>query len=82
MSFEDGIKMWREDIGQFYDEHFSEEEMEILYEIVRGNVDIDTLKEKLIDFFEDSDIPAIPFFNLNNNSHVLLRLVLLCYHCD
>ena len=58
MSFEDGIKMWREDIGQFYDEHFSEEEMEILYEIVRGNVDVDTLKEKLVDFFEDSDIPT------------------------
>ena len=59
MSFEDGIKMWREDIGQFYDEHFSEEEMEILYEIVRGNVDVDTLKEKLVDFFEDSDIPCL-----------------------
>jgi hypothetical protein len=41
MSFEDGIKMWREEIGQYYDEHFSEEEMEILYEIVRGNVDVD-----------------------------------------
>ncbi len=50
MSFEDGIKMWREEIGQYYDEHFSEEEMEILYEIVRGNVDVDTMKEKLIDF--------------------------------
>ena len=30
-SFEDGIKMWREEIGQYYDEHFSEEEMEILF---------------------------------------------------
>ena len=36
MSFEDGIKMWREEVGQYYDEHFSEEEMEILYDIVRG----------------------------------------------
>ena len=52
--------MWREEIGQYYDEHFSEEEMEILYEIVRGNVDVDTLKEKLVDFFEDSDIPSYP----------------------
>ena len=49
MSFEDGIKMWREEVGQYYDEHFSEEEMEILYDIVRGNVDVDTMKEKLIE---------------------------------
>ena len=74
MSFEDGIKMWREDIGQFYDEHFSEEEMEILYEIVRGNVDVDTLKEKLVDFFEDSDIPSLPFFDLKTDEGLLDRL--------
>ena len=35
MSFEDGIKMWRDEVGQYYDDHFSEEEMEILYDIVR-----------------------------------------------
>ena len=35
MSFEDGIKMWRRH-RTIYDEHFSEEEMKILYEIVRG----------------------------------------------
>ena len=74
MSFEDGIKMWREEIGQYYDEHFSEEEMEILYEIVRGNVDVDTMNEKLIEFFEDSDIPAIPFFNLKTDEGLLDRL--------
>ena len=28
-----------------------EEEMEILYDIVRGNVDVDSLKEKLKEFF-------------------------------
>ena len=22
MSFEDGIKMWREEVGQYYDDHF------------------------------------------------------------
>ena len=74
MSFEDGIKMWREEIGQYYDEHFSEEEMEILYEIVRGNVDVDTLKEKLVDFFEDSDIPTLPFFDLKTDEGLLDRL--------
>ena len=71
MSFEDGIKMWREEIGQYYDEHFSEEQMEILYEIVRGNVDVDTMKEKLIEFFEDSDIPAIPFFSFIVQSFII-----------
>ena len=30
MSFEWGIKDWREDIGEYYDQHFSEEEMEII----------------------------------------------------
>jgi secreted Zn-dependent insulinase-like peptidase len=74
MSSDEGVKMWREDIGQFYDDHFSEEEMEILYEIVRGNVDVDTLKEKLVDFFEDSDIPSLPFFDLKTDEGILDRL--------
>ena len=74
MSFEDGIKMWREEVGQYYDEHFSEEEMEILYDIVRGNVDVDTMKEKLIEFFEDSEMPSLPFFNLQTDDGLLDRL--------
>ena len=74
MSFEDGIKMWREEVGQYYDDHFSEEEMEILYDIVRGNVDVDSLKEKLKEFFEDSDTPSLPFFNLDTEEGLLDRL--------
>ena len=68
------IELALDEIGQYYDEHFSEEEMEILYEIVRGNVDVDTLKEKLVDFFEDSDIPTLPFFDLKTDEGLLDRL--------
>ena len=74
MSFEDGIKMWREDIGQFYDEHFSEEEMEIIYEIIRGNVGMETLREKIKEFFDDSGIPSVPFMDLDKDEGLLERL--------
>ena len=47
MRFEWDIKDWREDIGEYYDQHFSEEEMEIIYEIIRGNVGMETLREKI-----------------------------------
>ena len=56
MSFEWGIKDWREDIGEYYDQHFSEEEMEIIYEIIRGNVGMETLREKLKEFFDKNDL--------------------------
>ena len=32
------------------------------------------MKEKLIEFFEDSDIPSIPFFNLKTDEGLLDRL--------
>ena len=44
---EPDIKAYREDVGEYYDHHFSEEEMEIIYEIIRGNVPVDALREKL-----------------------------------
>ena len=74
MSFEWGIKDWREDIGEYYDQHFSEEEMEIIYEIIRGNVGMETLREKLKEFFEDSGIPSVPFMDLNTDDGLLDRL--------
>ena len=74
MSFEWDIKDWREDIGEYYDQHFSEEEMEIIYEIIRGNVGMETLREKLKEVFDDSGIPSVPFMDLNKDEGLLERL--------
>ena len=74
MSFEWDIKDWREDIGEYYDQHFSEEEMEIIYEIIRGNVGMETLREILKEFFDDSGIPSVPFMDLNKDEGLLERL--------
>ena len=48
--------------------------MEILYDIVRGNVDVDSLKEKLKEFFEDSDMPSPTILNLDTDEGLLDRL--------
>ncbi len=74
MNFDFDIKSLREDIGEYYDQHFSEEEMEIIYEIIRGNVGMETLREKLKEFFDDSGIPYVPFINLNTDKGILDRL--------
>ena len=74
MSFDFNIKSLREDIGEYYDQHFSEEEMEIIYEIIRGNVGMETLREKIKEFFDDSGIPSVPFMNLNTDDGLLDRL--------
>ena len=74
MSFEWDIKDWREDIGEYYAQHFSEEEMEISYEIIRCNVGMETLREKLKEFFDDSGIPSVPFMDLNKDEGLLERL--------
>ena len=74
MNFDFDIKSLREDIGEYYDQHFSKEEMEIIYEIIRGNVGMETLREKLKDFFDDSGIPSVPFMDLNKDEGLLERL--------
>ena len=43
---DDALYNWRENVAEFYNEYFSEEEQEIIYEIIRGNVGVDALKEK------------------------------------
>ena len=47
--------------------------MLILYTQDRCNW-CDRLKEKLKEFFEDSDMPSLPFFNLDTEEGLLDRL--------
>ena len=49
---DDALYRWRENVAEFYNEYFSEEEQEIIYEIIRGNVGVDALKEKFDEFLK------------------------------
>ena len=68
------LKSWRENISELYDNHFSEEEQEVLYEIIRGNVPVEALNETLDDFFIDSDTPSHPEFDTTTDEGIINRL--------
>ena len=68
------LKNWREEIAQYYDDNFSSEEQEILYEIMRGNVPVDAMREKLDEFFSDEDTPNHPEIELKTEEGILERL--------
>ena len=60
---DDALYNWRENVAEFYNEYFSEEEQDIIYEIIRGNVGVDALKEKFDEFFSDDELPMHPEFD-------------------
>ena len=68
------LKYYRETVGEFYNDHFSEEEQEIIYEIMRGNVPLDALKDKLLDFYGEDDMPTPLEFTLDTDDNILDRL--------
>jgi len=68
------LKYYRETIGEFYNDHFSEEEQEIIYEIMRGNVPLDALKDKLLDLYGEEDMPTPMDFTLDTDDNILDRL--------
>jgi len=71
---DDVLYNWRDNVAEFYNEHFSEEEQEIIYEIIRGNVPLDALREKFDEFFDDDELPYHPEFNLTTDEGILDRL--------
>jgi len=71
---DDALYNWRENVAEFYNEYFSEEEQEIIYEIIRGNVGVDALKEKFDEFFNDEDLPMHPEFDVTTEQGILNRL--------
>jgi len=75
---EPDIKAYREDVGEHYDHHFSEEEMEVIYEIIRGNVPVEAMREDLEKFFDDPDIPLTSFFDVSTDEGMLDRLEYDC----
>lgn len=68
------LKYYRETIGEFYNDHFSEEEQEIIYEIMRGNVPLDALKDKLLDLYGEAEMPTPMDFTLDTDDNILDRL--------
>ena len=68
------LKYYREDVAEYYDDHFSEEEQEVLYQIIRGNVPLDALKEKLMELYEEDDMPTPMMFSLKTDEDILDRL--------
>ena len=68
------LKNWREEIAEHYDDNFSSEEQEILYEIIRGNVPVDTMREQLNEFFNDEGTPSHPEIKTNTEEGILERL--------
>jgi hypothetical protein len=68
------LKNWQEEIEEHYDDNFSSEEQEILYEIVRGNVPVDAMREKLDEFFNDEGTPSHPEIKTNTEEGILERL--------
>ena len=68
------LKNWREDIAQYYDDNFSSEEQEILYEIIRGNVPVDAMREKLDEFFNDEGTPSHDELETKTEKGILDRL--------
>ena len=70
---DDALYNWRDNVAEFYNEYFSEEEQEIIYEIIRGNVS-DALKEKFDEFFSDDELPMHPEFDVTTDEGILGRL--------
>ena len=68
------LKNWREEIAEHYDDNFSSEEQEILYEIMRGNVPVDTMREQLNEFFNDEGTPSHPEIKTDTEEGILERL--------
>jgi secreted Zn-dependent insulinase-like peptidase len=68
------LKNWREELAEHYDDNFSSEEQEILYEIIRGNVPVDTMREQLNEFFNDEGTPSHPEIKTNTEEGILERL--------
>jgi len=68
------LKNWREEIAEHYDDNFSSEEQEILYEIIRGNVPVDTMREQLDEFFNDEGTPSHPEIKTDTEEGILERL--------
>ena len=67
------LKNWREEIAEHYDDNFSSEEQEILYEIIRGNVPVDTMREQLDEFFNDDHAPRHPEIKTDTEAGKLER---------
>tara|TARA_B100000900_G_C20485694_1_gene677368 strand:+ start:767 stop:1063 length:297 start_codon:yes stop_codon:yes gene_type:complete len=55
---ENKLDMWREEIYTEYEKYFSPEEIDILQRIMFDELDMDTMKEKMIDFFNDNPCPS------------------------
>ena len=62
------------DPGEYYNHHFSEEELDVITEIIRGNVPVEAMREELEKFFDDPDIPLVSFFDVSTDEGMLDRL--------
>ena len=71
---EPDIKAYREDVGEYYNHHFSEEELDVITESIRGNVPVEAMREDLEKFFDDPDIPLVSFFDVSTDEGMLDRL--------
>ena len=68
------LEAYREDVGEYYNHHFSEEELDVITEIIRGNVPVEAMREDLEKFFDDPDIPLVSFFDVSTDEGMLDRL--------
>ena len=71
---EPDMKTYREDVAEYYQQHFSDEEIDVVYEIIRGNVPVEAMREDLEKFFDDPDIPLVSFFDITTDEGMLERL--------
>jgi len=55
---ENKLDMWRDEIYNEYEKYFSPEEIEIMRKIVYNELDVDIMREKLIDFFNEHSCPS------------------------
>tara|TARA_R100000231_G_scaffold55726_1_gene46484 strand:+ start:471 stop:764 length:294 start_codon:yes stop_codon:yes gene_type:complete len=55
---ENKLDMWRDEIYTEYEKYFSPEEIDIIKRILSNDLDMEIMKEKIIDFFNENPCPS------------------------
>ena len=55
---ENKLDMWRDEIYTEYEKYFSPEEIDIIKRILSNDLDMEIMKEKIIDFFNENPWPS------------------------